>query len=176
MKKKFRVRHVGTSTPHEEIAYGESWKQLQSIYAMTDDKVELIEEMPYEEPKPEPKKVIAVDVQDQVLENTGSDMVSDKLPISNIKQIVDKVEDVKYFTVGGQQLMMKGDVLFEKQWTDVEDIKEYRIISKKTDKIITTEGKIIQVLDWSPVEDEKTDTADDDGSDANNELKETVVD
>jgi hypothetical protein len=154
-KRKFRVRHVGTSTPMEEIAYGESFEQLQQIYAMTDDNVELIEELPYEEPVVEPKKT--VHVADVLMDNMVADQKIAPIPDDVLDSMIDNTK-VKYFEVGGQKLMMKGDVLFEKVWTDVTDMSEYRIMSTKTDKLVTNENKQIQVLDWRPVEDSTDDT------------------
>jgi len=60
--------------------------------------------------------------------------------------------------------MMKDGVLYTKEWKDVDDVNDYRIISTKTSKKIPMENRNIQMLDWVPAEDDNDgDTGWDDG-------------
>ena len=171
--KKYRIRNVTTSTPQEEIAYGDSPEQLIATYAMVEEKIEIIEELP-DDTAPNQTSVPTAQPQGGGGEPNGPvdplmAVIPDDpfVPTLTHGQPAPEHEPV-YYEMGGQKLMMKGGILYHKVWKDVENPDDYQIMSTKTGKLITKEHKVIQILSWEPVEseDESTGEKGEEGVDA----------
>lgn len=56
----------------------------------------------------------------------------------------------RVYSVGDQQFKVVGDMLYRLDWTDYED-SDIRIVSEKTNKVISMTGKKIQTKEWIEV-------------------------
>lgn len=138
-----RVPENGVSAP--------SVAHLKRIYAMCGEDIEIVREYGDDTPAEPiaPSKTIAV--KEQTIQSIPPSPTPHPDPIAVSKPIVAD-QPYTYFKIGNIECRTKNGVVEQKQWVATTEIENYRILSVKTNKIITMNDKILEVLKWVPIE------------------------
>ena len=156
MHKQYKIQNMTTNVV--ETPWAENEQMLIQLYKSVGEDIQImeilqdgVEESDY---RPAPMTNIndidskhALNPDDLIVEQQNEDINGDST--ERHIQFTPNLPD-QLFEVDGKQLKLSGGVLYNKIWMDV-DMTEFRIISQKTDKIITNEFKTLQQLQWSPV-------------------------
>lgn len=118
--------------------------ELAGIYALSDQKIQILNKKEINPPKNNP-------VQQQVVQQPIGQQVS----IPEVKKPVEP----KYFSAGGLDFKLVGDDMFQKQWVRAteEECRTIRIINDANNKIVELKGKHLEVQRWIKVESSEND-------------------
>jgi len=149
-----KYRFFNEQNKQNEEAFASSEQELQQLYNMVGEPIsgiELIQSAPVVETV-SVDNVHTVDAGDIAgAMCTGTDSV-----YTGTGDVCTTIEPPKYFNLGSKRLKLENGVLYQKEWIEVDDPTEYRLISTNTGKCINMESKLIQKLDWVEVDDNES--------------------
>lgn len=122
-------------------------QELFAMYAMAEQKVQILEKREINPPENNPQ-------QPQMVQQMAmqTPLPRPQMPMPSSQKSVEPV--VKYFSGGGIDFKMVGDDLYQKQWVRAteDDCKKIRIINDANNKIVELKGKHFELLNWVKVE------------------------
>lgn len=115
-----------------------SAEELRQLYAVTGTRIQILKEyggppeqqMP--EHRPQPQQYMPQIVQHQPLRQK---------------------EPPKFFEIGGVKCKLEDGKMFQEQWVRV-DAAKYRLVADATNKLVSMNGKHLEMLKWIQIEDE----------------------
>lgn len=121
---------------------GNSEEEVRQLFSLSDQKVEFLGKREINPPASQPSASI-----ERPTAQTRPPVV---FPQS-------QPQETKYFTAGGIQFKMVGNEVFQKQWVRAtqEELNSIRIVSDKSNKIISLDGKHIEIEHWIKVESDQ---------------------
>lgn len=155
MHKQYEIKNLTTNTT--EKPWAENEQMLMSLYKSVGEEIQIIrvlqegkDEVVY---KPQPMKNLELPPEQNPVDvlSGGIEQVSETRQPTLPKHF-EPVQPDQFFEVDGKQLKLSNGILYHKIWMDVDDMNDYRIVSQKTEKIITNEFKTLQQLKWSPAD------------------------
>ena len=122
---------------HNVLANSEA--EIRNLFALTDQKVEILNKTeinPPSQPKEIAKPIAMIPPPSKPIENKPAK------------------DEIKYFTAGGIKFKMAGTEVYQKQWVTAtqEEKDSIRIINDKNNKIVSLDGKHIEIEHWIKVE------------------------
>ena len=162
------VKGAGQKQPHEVTGVQAiNEQQLRQLYAMNDEIILEIRNVydgdsvkdnstnPEYKSKPDeiPQEALSTD-------NTLNPLNIN--PVTNKQVYIDKPNKFpqqdstpKYYKIGEIEIKEVNGKIYQKQWValDIKEMKNYRLISDKTNKIISMSGKHIEYKKWIEVSD-----------------------
>ena len=162
------VQGAGQKQPHEVTGVQAiNEQQLRQLYAMNDERILKIRNVydgdsvkdnstnPEYKSKPDeiPQEALSTD-------NTPNPLNIN--PVPNKQVYIDKPNKFpqqdstpKYYKIGEIEIKEVNGRIYQKQWValDIKEMKNYRLISDKTNKIISMSGKHIEYKKWIEVSD-----------------------
>lgn len=135
-----------TITEIQNDVLGNSEEEVRQLFSLSDQKVEFLHKR---EINPPASQVSA------------SPMVASPFQTQPRPPIVipqNQPQDTKYFTAGGIKFKMVGNEVFQKQWIRAtpEEVESIRLVNDKTNKILSLDGKHIEIEHWIKVESDKS--------------------
>lgn len=133
-----------TITEIQKDVLGNSEEDIRQLFAMSDQKVEFLNKR---ELNPPPQTGLSANYVTKTPDNPQPKM---SIPYPN--------PEPKYFTAGGIKFKMVGNEVFQKQWIRAtpEEVESIRLVNDKTNKILSLEGKHIEIEHWIKVESDKS--------------------
>lgn len=115
-----------------------SAEELRQLYAVTGTRIQILKEYggPSEQQMPEHR---------QQPQQYAPQMVQ--------HQPLRQKEPPKFFEIGGVKCKLEDGKMFQEQWVRV-DAAKYRLVADTTNKLVSMNGKHLEMLKWIQIEDE----------------------
>ena len=128
-----------TITEIQNNVLGNSEEDIRQLFSLSDQKVEFLNKREINPPATQPSASI-----ERPTAQTRPPVV---FPQSQL-------QEPKFFTAGGIKFKMVGSEVFQKQWIRAtpEEVESIRLVNDKTNKILSLEGKHIEIEHWIKVE------------------------
>ena len=160
--RKFNIYNITQKRNENGVCAG-SPQELIQLYAMSDEQIRILQEVPNVEvetmPVVEKNDDGSVTIIDTVPVPGAIPNIPQPLPIpiSNGGNIIptsiivappaQELKPTKFFTDNGIEYKTENGHLYKKTWVNV-NMDYYRIVNDKTGKLTNLNGKTIQTLDW----------------------------
>lgn len=118
-----------------------SAEELRQLYAVTGTRIQILKE--YGGPSPQQQ-------------------MSERIPHGQPQQYESQIvhhhpqrqkEPPKFFEIGGVKCKLEDGKMFQEQWVRV-DAAKYRLVADTTNKLVSMNGKHLEMLKWIQIEDE----------------------
>ena len=121
---------------------GNSEEEIRQLFSLSDQKVEFLGKREINPP---------------TTQVSASPMVSTPHPRPPVVFPQNQSQETKYFTAGGIKFKMVGNEVFQKQWIRAtpEEVESIRLVNNKTNKILSLDGKHIEIEHWIKVESDQ---------------------